>query len=544
MSVRDWIGGGLASLGVGLGLAVPLPAQAQGVDLGRVFERAARSAVRDVLLGPDASAPGRSVPGQAPPPGQPVPGQPGMPLPSQPGLPGPGQPASGVPAPGQTRAPIPGVPNAGYPNPYAGQPGLPAPGGAGSPGQPAPPAPGYPGSVRQPARPPGGYPGQPSVPYPGFPGLPGMTPPPAPGPVTAQRSEPYPIKTADGWTLVVHRYRGPRAPQPGLPPIVLCHGLTYNATFWDLDPAASPARYFAEQGYDVWLADLRGSGMSTKWVWKLDQSPDLLVGEAIRRLSKGKLAPTGYATIDPKAANWTLDQHIAYDVPAIVSLVRQQTGAPEVIWFGHSMGGIVALGHLARHGNPGIGRLITVGSQVTMPNGQLVLQFLREMIGVRTEQLTGQLSGAELMNQTRTSVHNMFFNQSNVAPRIYEALGSWATDVPAMGVMQQYMTLGSTGELYDSTKQFNYARAMRNVTVPILISCGADDQFAPPTVQQYLHANVGSTDKTLLVFGRRSGFAVDSGHDDALVGLNSRAQVYPLIDRWIRGERFRVAGGP
>ncbi len=382
---------------------------------------------------------------------------------------------------------------------------------------------------------------RPGQPYgPGQPQAPGLAPAPAPAPApVSARSEPVPVKTADGWTLVVHRYRGPRAPQPGLPPVVLCHGLTYNANFWDLDPAASPARYLAEQGYDVWIADLRGSGYSTKWVWKLDQSPELIVGSAIRRLSKGKLAPTGYATVDPKAANWTLDQHIAYDVPAIVGLVRQQTGAPEVVWVGHSMGGIVALCHLARHGNPGIGRLITVGSQVTMPNGQLVMQFLRETIATRTEQLGGQLTGEALLDQTRTSVHNMFFNQSNVAPRIYEALGSWATDVPSMGVMQQYMTLGSTGQLMDSAKKFNYAQAMGNVRVPVLISCGADDQFAPPAVQQYLYNNVGSTDKTLIVFGRPSGFAVDAGHDDALVGLNSRAQVYPILDRWIRGERFR-----
>ena len=27
--------------------------------------------------------------------------------------------------------------------------------------------------------------------------------------------------------------------------------------------------------------------------------------------------------------------------------------------------------------------------------------------------------------------------------------------------------------------------------------------------------------------------AVDAGHDDALVGLNSRDQVYPIIARWL-----------
>ena len=153
-------------------------------------------------------------------------------------------------------------------------------------------------------------------------------------------------------------------------PIILCHGLTYNAVFWDLDPSVSLAEYLSSQGYDVWAVSLRGCGLSQKWVWKLDEAPELVVGGAVRRLTGGKIAPTGYATVDPKAANWTMDHHIAYDVPALVNLVRRQTGAPEVAWVGHSMGGIVAIACLARYENPGIGRLVTVGTQVTMPEGQ------------------------------------------------------------------------------------------------------------------------------------------------------------------------------
>ncbi len=364
------------------------------------------------------------------------------------------------------------------------------------------------------------------------------------GQVEGPRSEPFTVKTADGWTLVTHRYSpaGGR-PRPGTLPVILCHGLSYNATFWDLEPSVSMARYLSELGYDVWVADLRGSGDSQKWVWKLDAAPEMILGGAVRRLSRGKLAPTGFATADPRFARWTLDDHIAYDVPALVSLVKQRTGAPAVAWIGHSMGGIVAIGHLARYGNPGIGQLVTVGSQVTMPNGQLPLQFLREMIETRTSMLTGKLTGEQLIAETQTSVHNMFFNQRNIAPEIAEALGTWATDVPAIGVMQQYLALGTTGELVDARKQFHYAQALGNIKVPMLISCGADDQFAPLVVQQYLYNNVGSEDKTLIVFGRASGFAVDAGHDDALVGLNSRAQVYPIIERWLRGDRFRPANG-
>lgn len=347
-----------------------------------------------------------------------------------------------------------------------------------------------------------------------------------------------PIKTPDGWTLVAHHYR----PASGrgradAMPVILCHGLTYSASFWDLDPSVSFATYLADLGFDVWAVDLRGSGMSQKWVFRLESTPDVLIGGALRRVTQGAVAPTGYTTIDPKYADWNLDDHINYDVPTFVRLVRKVTGAPEVAWVGHSMGGIVALGHLARFQNPGIGRLVTVGSQVTMQDAQLVLPFLSEMLRTRQVQLMGNPQPADLAAATRTSVNNLFFNTSHVSGPIYQSLSMDRVDVPALGLMKQYLTLATEGELKDSSKQFNYAQSLGNVQVPVLITCGALDRFAPPAVQQDVYNRIGSTDKTLLVFGRARGFAADSGHDDALVGLTSKQQVFPTIARWLLGQK-------
>lgn len=347
------------------------------------------------------------------------------------------------------------------------------------------------------------------------------------------RGEPVAFKTADGWTLVVHHYKPTGAPKPGAMPVILCHGLTYNASFWDLDPSVSFAEYLAAKGHDVWAVDLRGSGLSQKWVWKADEAPDMIVGGALRKISKGKLGSAGYATIDPKFANWTLDSHIAQDVPATVNFVRRKTGAAQVAWVGHSMGGIVAIAHLARHGNPGIGQLATIGSQVTMPNGQLPLQFIGEMLSTRQRQLTGEITGAQVLDATHTSVHNMFFNVENTNRKIYDALSGPATDVPGIGLMQQYSALGQKGELLDAGGRYSYARNLKNITVPMFISCGASDSFAPPVVQKYLYDNVGSQDKTIIIFGRRQGFTVDCGHDDTLVGKTSAREVYPVIEKWL-----------
>src|SRR5262249_35813840 len=159
------------------------------------------------------------------------------------------------------------------------------------------------------------------------------------------------------------------APRPGALPVILCHGLTYNAQFWDLDPACSFARYLVGLGYDVWAVDLRGCGLSQKWAWSPETAPEAIFGGALRRPTRRRMCATARVSVGPRSGRWDFDPHIAYDAPALVPLVGRRTGAPSVTWIGHSMGGIVAIAHLARYPNPGIGRLVTVGSQVTMGQG-------------------------------------------------------------------------------------------------------------------------------------------------------------------------------
>ncbi|MFO0951089.1 MAG: alpha/beta fold hydrolase [Isosphaeraceae bacterium] len=349
------------------------------------------------------------------------------------------------------------------------------------------------------------------------------------------------IKTRDGWTLVAFRYRmsPPVAPVPAQAtlPVILCHGLTYNARFWDLDSSCSFAEYLAGRGMDVWVVNLRGCGQSQKWVWSLENAPEALISGVLRRSTRGKLGATAYASLDPKYAQWTMDDHIVHDVPALVYLVKRLTGAPEVAWVGHSMGGIVALAHLSRFQNPGIGRLVAIGSQFTMPEGQVPAQFLRELLITRERQVSGTVRGPELVAQSLTSAQNLFFNVRNVSPEVYQALTTEATDVPSVGLLTQYLSLADRGSLFDASRRFEYASGLPNIRIPVLLGCGAADRFAPPKVQKFLYDRIGSPDKTLVVFGRAGGYSVDAGHNDALVGLNSRDQVYPLLHQWLSTPR-------
>ncbi|XP_022878481.1 uncharacterized protein LOC111396311 isoform X3 [Olea europaea var. sylvestris] len=81
-----------------------------------------------------------------------------------------------------------------------------------------------------------------------------------------------PICTADeihyvsvnnsGWRLALWRYNpSPQAP-PRNHPLLLLSGVGTNAIGYDLSPGSSFARYMCGQGFDTWILEVRGAGLS------------------------------------------------------------------------------------------------------------------------------------------------------------------------------------------------------------------------------------------------------------------------------------------
>ncbi|XP_075731046.1 gastric triacylglycerol lipase-like [Rhipicephalus microplus] len=106
-------------------------------------------------------------------------------------------------------------------------------------------------------------------------------------------------------------------------PLLLVHGLLSSATTWVTNYADQSLGYvLADAGYDVWLGNLRGSTLSRKHV---------------------KISP------DNNASFWdfTFDQMIEYDVPAMIDYVLRETGCSRLGYIGHSQGSLIMFGLLS-----------------------------------------------------------------------------------------------------------------------------------------------------------------------------------------------------
>jgi polyhydroxyalkanoate synthase len=90
-----------------------------------------------------------------------------------------------------------------------------------------------------------------------------------------------------------------------------------------------------------------------------------------------------------------------------------------------------------------------------------------------------------------------------------------------------------TGEFKRADGSYNYTRNLGKVTVPVLLLSGQVDNLAPPEVVRYAYDQVASTDKTYRMFGRVNGYRANYGHNDLVLGIRARDEVFPLIADWL-----------
>lgn len=126
--------------------------------------------------------------------------------------------------------------------------------------------------------------------------------------------ESYSVKTEDGFVLQLFRIPGKLGENVVKKPAVLLqHGLECDMMFWMMNSAElAPAFILANQGYDVWLGNNRGTRFGAF-----------------------------HTTLDKKSEafwDWDWEEMGLYDTPANIDFILEKTGQKQLTYMGHSQG--------------------------------------------------------------------------------------------------------------------------------------------------------------------------------------------------------------
>lgn len=313
------------------------------------------------------------------------------------------------------------------------------------------------------------------------------------------------VPTTDGWALALHRYHVPAA---GAPAVILCAGYGCNRHFIDFDERYSLARYLARRGFDAWVVELRGRGMS----------------HPLRGCQHPK--------------SWTFDDLVRIDVPAAVQFVQQRVGHRRLCWIGHSMGGMVIYAYLGLARDEGLlAAAVTLAAPVSFPPmaSQLTRQLGELLLALPFPERIPQRAVLGVLWHLvgRTRALDIGMNPNNVDRALVGvALRRSICNVPR-AKLRQLSAWALRGAFASCDGTIDYRQNLRHVHTPVLAVAGACDRLAPPENVGIAHDLLASARKRLVVLGRAQHFSTDYGHVDSVFGRQAPDEVYPQIADWV-----------
>jgi len=260
----------------------------------------------------------------------------------------------------------------------------------------------------------------------------------------------------------------------GKQPIVLVHGSFTNRGFWISATGVGLARYLAEQGFDVWLLEMRGHGLSPRNQTYKDNN---------------------------------IERYVSSDVPAVNDFIIEKTGM-KPIWAGHSLGGVVistalASGNLAEIDVNGIALF---GTQVVRRRLGLQIPFVPTL---------GKLW--------------FTFKQHEMDGR---KLGIGPENEPA-GIAKEYLNwMGLLGRWRLKSNKTPLKNKWQGLNIPVLAMVGKDDQSDPAKYCKTFFDWCGSEQKEFKLLAAEEGYSRNYGHVDMIVSKEAAEEVWPSIAEW------------
>lgn len=307
-------------------------------------------------------------------------------------------------------------------------------------------------------------------------------------------------RTEDGWTGQIRRYPGDG------PPVLLVHGMGANHYNWDFREEVSLAWHLQQQGWDVWVPELRGDPGATP--------PD-------RRAAK----------------TFTFDDHAEKDLPVIVDAVLAETGEAKLYWVGHSMGGMLLYTALATYPEK-IEAGVAISSPSTLETQYGSHKALRGMgwaMGGR-----GKIPARAFATLTRplgraNPLYGRLANRENLDWPIANGLARVAlVDLPRPMAKQAVRWL--------KAREFTTVEGepwMKPADVPLLVMGGEADKVVPePNVA---HTCSIFADCTYVRMAAEEGFSADYGHVDPVVGKQAATEIYPIVSGFLNEHRAAAA---
>ncbi len=268
--------------------------------------------------------------------------------------------------------------------------------------------------------------------------------------------------------------------------VFLLHGAVENGKIFYTESHKGLAPFLAAQGYQCFVADLRGRGQS------------------LPKISSN--------------SHYGQTEAIIEDIPAMLEFIKAQTGHFPKYWVAHSWGGVLMNSFLARYpehkqhvsacGYFGTKRSLFNNHPSKLLQANLIWYTLAPILSKRKGYLDARKLKWGSDNETIKSHHQSM---------------QWAKKMPWI----------------DSDDGFDYASALENTELPpILHIAGAKDKaLAQPIDIQAFIEESGKGTQDLRIYGKKYGHKIDYDHINMLTSPHAHDDQFKELSDWFAQHR-------
>ncbi len=319
------------------------------------------------------------------------------------------------------------------------------------------------------------------------------------------------VTTSDGVRICLKRFwarsaNGERLPTTSKPhtPVLCVPGLGADSSNFDLPGPGGIGPWLAAKGREVWVIDLRGTGLSHV---PDDAWPDIC-----------------------------FDDFVDKDLVAAIPHICETAGARSLDWLGHSMGGMCLYALLAKGRGAQIRSGITIGTPVGFPEHWEVAAPLEAIKG-----LAPYIGGLRIKRFLRALTPVLF--RTDAVPVVRNWVESKNVDVPFMrkvtyaaiddvprGLLLQFIDWLDNDAFRSKDRRTDYRARMAGAQLPMLVMSAPADKLGTPAAVARAVALLGRAEH--VVCGEANGFSCDYGHVDIVFGKSAPDEVFPHFERF------------
>lgn len=309
--------------------------------------------------------------------------------------------------------------------------------------------------------------------------------------------------TEDQWRIALSRkFPTPSSTKKEIP-VVLCPGLGATRFTYLIAGKDSLPSFLSSLGYEVWIVEYRGRGLS--------QKPHIFSNHSY---------------------GWNFDTYLKQDLPAVIQTILQKTGSEKVHLIGHSMGAI--LSYCAILPDQPLSDSV---QSATLIGGSLDYSLsdsdYHKLIPARRYLSwlpmipAGELAlwFAPFTMLFKNPIDRFMFHPSEMNRKSAQRLYANGFNAISFPVLSQLATAFSSGGLQSSSTKSEYSLQLPKVSIPCLTIGGEKDRQCPPEALAPTYEKAGSASKKTHSF--------PNGHFDLLLGKNTRSQIFPVIQEWL-----------